>query len=230
MAPGPGPSQTLASPTPSGDIAHVETVSDTPALADPGPGAPPIPESARLTPREMAEHFQASYRVLWCIAAGVVNERSRAEDIVQEAAMIALAKLDQFDRSTSFTAWAGQIVRFVALNEGRKKQRETEMKLGFQHTVSELARGPRAGAPIDPRGSLVTDQDQFDDEVLGALKGLEETARACLLLRTTHDLPYSEIALIMGIPEGTAMSHVHRSRTAMRKALAARGYAGSGAA
>ena len=48
------------------------------------------------------------------------------------------------------------------------------------------------------------------------MKRLEETARTCLLLRTLRDMPYREISLLLDIPEGTAMSHVHRARQAMR--------------
>jgi len=57
------------------------------------------------------------------------------------------------------------------------------------------------------------------DRVLEALVSLEETARACLLLRTVLDKSYREISLALDIPEGTAMSHVHRARKAMRRML-----------
>jgi RNA polymerase sigma-70 factor (ECF subfamily) len=48
---------------------------------------------------------------------------------------------------------------------------------------------------------------------------LDEVARACLLLRTVHDMPYKQIAQVLEVPEGTAMSHVHRARQAMRQRL-----------
>ena len=51
-------------------------------------------------------------------------------------------------------------------------------------------------------------------------------ARACLLLRAVQDLDYSELSRLLGIPEGTAMSHVHRARNALRRALADRGTEG----
>ena len=65
------------------------------------------------------------------------------------------------------------------------------------------------------------DQSEFDDRLLRALSMLEETARTCLLLRTLSDMPYREISQILEIPEGTAMSHVHRSRQVLRAALSA---------
>ena len=69
------------------------------------------------------------------------------------------------------------------------------------------------------RGRVDPQQHGFDDAVLAALNTLGETARACLLLRTILDLSYRELAETLEIPEGTAMSHVHRARAAMRKAL-----------
>ena len=54
-----------------------------------------------------------------------------------------------------------------------------------------------------------------------ALAALAETARAALLLRTVLELDYATIARLLDIPEGTAMSHVHRSREALRRALLA---------
>jgi len=179
---------------------------------------------ARLTPQGFAELFRASARVLWCIAVGVMNDRSRADDVLQEAAIVALGKLEQFDASTSFQAWAGQIVRYVALNEGRKAQRER----GFKKELAETAI-PLEAAPSTPahRGAGLPGGESFDDEVNTALGELDDIARSCLLMKTTLDMAYADIARILAIPEGTAMSHVHRARKAMRARLIERGYDGA---
>ncbi len=50
------------------------------------------------------------------------------------------------------------------------------------------------------------------DPVMNSLNGLHETQRTCLLLRTVLELPYREIGKMLDIPNGTAMSHVHRAR------------------
>ena len=55
-----------------------------------------------------------------------------------------------------------------------------------------------------------------------ALRAVGEMSRACMLLRAVHQLSYREISELLGIPEGTAMSHVHRTREALRDRL--RGY------
>ncbi len=156
----------------------------------------------------------------WCIAASVLSSRTHAEDVLQEAATIAIPKLDQFDPTTSFSAWVGQIVRFVALNELRRRQRHASANPAAMETAAAPSRPHPQQRAVDVVGRLVPEQSAFDDNVSGALEELDEVARACLLLRTVRDLPYNEISAIMGIPEGTAMSHVHRARAAMRRSLA----------
>ncbi len=167
-----------------------------------------------------ADAFVAHARPLWCIAAGVLMNRDLVEDALQEGAVIALGKLDQFEPGTSFIAWMGQIVRFVALNQGRRRRRSRVAVMDpvvLESVAADPA--PAAPAPATARGGIDPEQAAFDDEVLAALRGLPETTRACVLLRTVVDLPYREIALALGIPEGTAMSHVHRGRCRLRERL-----------
>lgn len=168
--------------------------------------------------------FQESYRVLWLIAVGVIGDASLAEDVVQEAAIIALGKLDKYKPGTNFTAWTGQIVRNVARNRARRERRH-------RAAVTDPTLMEGQPAPAGPnredswRGvslgeSSAEEQRLFDQHVLQALGGVGEVARACLLLRTLEGLEYSEISRLLEIPEGTAMSHVHRTRQYLRDRLA----------
>ena len=89
----------------------------------------------------------------------------------------------------------------------------------LNHTTPSRDHNPGA-YPLTGRGDIAIDQESFDDDVVAALMSLDETARACLLMKTVLDLPYREIAAALGVPEGTAMSHVHRARGALRERLA----------
>jgi RNA polymerase sigma-70 factor (ECF subfamily) len=170
--------------------------------------------------------FREAFRTLWLVAVAIVGDASEAEDVVQEAALIGLTKLDAFDPDGGpggFTAWMAQIVRFVALNARRKDRRHNTPSLPPEQV--DARPGPDGGAAggearLGGRGELPADQAWFDDRVVRALGLLQETARACLLLRTLSGLDYAEISRIMGVPEGTAMSHVHRSRIFLRQTLA----------
>ncbi|MCG3127586.1 MAG: ECF RNA polymerase sigma factor SigR [Phycisphaerae bacterium] len=189
-------------------------------MLEPSPRAP----SGPLTADEFAAHFRESFRTLWLVAVGVVRDSALAEDIVQDAAIVALGKLAQYQPGTSFRAWMGQTVRFVALNRLRKeskRRRKTTLSPELEHIAEERADGgttPMTAAD----GRISGDQMHFDDEMMRALNQVGETARACLLLRTIEELEYTEISEVLGIPEGTAMSHVHRTRQFLRERLAHR--------
>jgi len=168
--------------------------------------------------------FTASFRLFWLIAVGIVGDSALAEDVVQEAAIVALGKLDQYQPGTSFNAWLGQMVRYVALNEQRKQRRRSAVSLDpatMDQSTSDTSAAPGGGKlQLTSRGQLPPDQAYFDDRVLEALAEVKETARACLLLRTVEGLDYAEISRLLEIPEGTAMSHVHRTRKLLRQRLA----------
>ena len=133
--------------------------------------------------------------------------------------MTGLKRLDSFRPGTSFEAWMAQIVRFTAFNCARRHYRRREV--GVQGPLpGQLADRGSAGM-VDEKGRLDPDQECFDDSVIRALGQLSELPRASFLLRTLMGLSYREISGLLGIPEGTAMSHVHRSRAALRELLEA---------
>lgn len=182
---------------------------------------------AAFTADEFASRFQASAGALWTVAAGILGDRSEADDVLQDAAVMALAKLDRFEPGTNFLAWMGSFVRNVALNRRRKRVRRQTASvddelLDGRAPAQAFELPPENGAaagPIDRRGELHGDQRDFDDRVLAALAELGPIPRACLLLRAVTELAYRDIAGVLAIPEGTAMSHVHRSRMQLRESL-----------
>jgi RNA polymerase sigma-70 factor (ECF subfamily) len=173
-----------------------------------------------LDATQFAAEFEASARVLWTIAASVLTCRNLVDDVLQEAAVIGLGKLDQFAPGTHFTAWMGRIVRLVALNHARKRERHGAR--AQDAALLESAEAPRTRHALDTNTSVevLIDSEYFDDALTEALGELGITERACLLMKVVLELGYAEIAAILEIPQGTAMSHVHRARTRLRTKLA----------
>ncbi|RMF84624.1 MAG: RNA polymerase sigma factor [Planctomycetota bacterium] len=188
--------------------------------AEPQPDRRPTASATPLDPSRFAVLFTETFQTLWLIAVGIVGDRALAEDVVQEAAIVALGKLEHFEPDSNFRAWMSTITRNVALNAARKRSRRPEAELdpsALEGGAGGSAAAGRAAHESDER--LAPDTREFDDAVWGALRLVGDTARACLLLRTIEEMPYGEISRLLAIPEGTAMSHVHRARRTVREHL-----------
>ena len=143
--------------------------------------------------------------------------------------MIALGKLEQFDPASNFLAWMARIVRFVALNHGRRRASgSSSVDPDVLERMPKTARadGGTASAPADMlngMGELVQDQNVFDDHVLAALNVLQPEARSCLLLRVILNMPYRDIARTLDISLRTVHNDWAFARAWLYRALAGGG-------
>jgi RNA polymerase sigma factor (sigma-70 family) len=87
----------------------------------------------------------------------------------------------------------------------------------------------RAGAveAVDPWDDVI---DRLDSaaaartrEMVGAVRALPPEEREVLLLVAWEQLTPAQAALVLGIPQGTARSRLHRARAALRPVLAEEG-------
>ena len=173
---------------------------------------------------ELAAHYQKAYRKLTCIASGVLGHFKDAEDIVQQAVSIAIDKKEVFNSGEHFVGWLCSTVRLCAMNQRRKsKGRKTSpADPRIFSTMLDDRSSSQDRLPLKPgTGLLDPNQHAFDDQMLQALESIGHEPRCCLLLRVVENLSYKEISEIMNIPEGTAMSHVHRGKTRLRETLSA---------
>ncbi len=178
-------------------------------------------ENTAVRPIDFDSEFQRAHRALWVVAAAIVLNRADADDVVQEAALIAVRKLDTFQPGTNFRAWMAQIVRNVAMNHRRGALKQSRrLAASPDPHATHPAPSPRPDqSPVDTLGGLKREQNALSDSMVRALRDLDPTARACILLRCIEGLNYAEISGLLAIPEGTAMSHVFRARAALAAAL-----------
>lgn len=174
---------------------------------------------ATLTREDFGEAWAASSTRLWHTSLGLMRHRQDAEDVLQMALEVAVRKRATFVAGTSFEAWMSTILRHTAANHRRKlairshEGGEATERLAAPSSVPELP-------SVSDSGEFNADEAGFDDCLAKGLRSLKPVASACLLLRSLHDLDYNTIAERLGIAEGTAMSHVHRSRARLRTLLA----------
>ena len=153
-----------------------------------------------LVSRHMRRAFAIAYRIL--------EQREDAEDVVQDAFVRALERIDQLDRSRPFRPWFLRIVVNQALNFRR-------------------ARGIRATGPLPDAAAAhnpLPDRDAENADLrtrLGAALGmLPEKQRTIVQLADLDGLSSVEIGRIMDIADGTVRWHLHEARKALRLALA----------
>jgi len=137
-----------------------------------------------LDSSSFAALFEQNYSRLWVLAAAILGDRHSAEDIVQEAAIVALTRIQQFEPGTDFAAWMSTIVRLQALNWSRKRTRRALRNIDPATLDQRPNHRPPEEPSLDPVARISTDQMLFDDDLMHSLNSLAEIPRACLLLRT----------------------------------------------
>ncbi len=149
------------------------------------------------------EAFEQSLRPLLRRSAGyalsLLGDRGDAEDAVQQAALRAWERRDQFDGRRPFKVWWFAILRNHCFDELRRKRRS-----------------PIAVSPEDAGLSSPADESALDRHALGvAMAKLPDIQRDVLQLRYFGDLTYDELARVLDIPKGTVMSRLHLARKAL---------------
>ena len=143
---------------------------------------------------------------LRAFAISLTSNVDRADDLVQETLMRAIANIDRFQPGTNMQAWLFTILRNLFHSEYRKRRREVEDADGKY--AATLAVQPQQGAHLD-----------FED-LQNALARLPHDQREALLLVGASGFSYEEAASICGCAIGTIKSRVNRARSRLAALLA----------
>ena len=142
-------------------------------------------------------------------AALVANDGAMAEDVVQEAFVLAWRGMDKFKPHGSLKAW---LLRIVA-NRARSHKRRKVLPTVARDSEDIAATG--AGGPVED--SL--DRWELHHLIGQALAELPESYRLAVVLRYFAELSVPEIARVLGWRQGTVKSRLHRALRELRKSL-----------
>ena len=156
---------------------------------------------------------------LWRLAYRLAGSKADAEDLFQELLVRAYAKLDDLVAIDEPGSWLSRVMYNLFIDERR---RFTRRRL---HIVEE---GFLAGEGIE--GLPGQDDPAYDQErheklrrLGAALAQLSDEHRIVVLLHDTEGYKISEIQDVIGAPEGTVKSRLHRARARLREILEADG-------
>ena len=119
----------------------------------------------------------------------------QGEDAMQETLIVVLRNLPALRQPAAWRAW----VRRIAVREALRMTRDDRVVV----------------MPDPPEVTVGADLDTAID-VRETLRKLPAQQRAVLVLRNLEDLSEQETAEVLGVPEGTVKSRLHRAQLGFR--------------
>ena len=165
------------------------------------------------TTKDRADPLQPSVRgamlaavpSLRAFAISLSGNVDRADDLVQETLLRAMANIDSFEPGTNMSAWLFTILRNLFRSEYRKRRREVEDADG-RH-VDSLKSAPQQHSRLE------------FEEFRRALAKLLPHQREALILVGASGFSYEEAAAVCDCAAGTIKSRVHRARKRLAELL-----------
>jgi len=147
-------------------------------------------------------HFRAAYSV----ALAVLGSPADAEDVAQEAFIVAYEKLDTCREPERFSGWVVQIARNRALNalSSRKVAASAAVELGHDS---------------EPSASMADPVAWTRERLIEVLSKVTPAQREVVLLHDLEGWTHPEIAQSLGISEVMSRQHLFVARKTLRGLL-----------
>jgi RNA polymerase sigma factor (sigma-70 family) len=143
-------------------------------------------------------------KAMYNVACRIVNNRTDAEDMLQEAFADCFANIASFRYESTFGAWLKSIVVNKCINHLRKRRTD----LVFDEQLPNVADESDDNDPVyDHR------------QIFSAIEKLPDGYRVVLTLYLLEGYDHEEIATILGITESTSKSQYMRAKEKLRKIL-----------
>lgn len=168
---------------------------------------PRLVERVRQGDREaFGQLFDRYSDQAFAVAYGFLQHGEDAEDLVQEAFLRALERIDRLSRGSPFGPWFYRLLVNAALNR-RKYLARRRMDV-----IPATTPGPG-----DPEGDA--ERAQIRGRLAEAVATLPDDLATVVILHDLEGFTHSEIARVLQIPEGTCRSHLSRARRMLRQRL-----------
>lgn len=127
------------------------------------------------------------------VCMGYVNDMELAKDMVQDTFISVWKNLHSFRNESAISTWIFRIATNTCLRAIEKDEREKNVRLSTNFSTADYDKG----------------QDERLSKLYACIAALEEMERIIISL-VLEDLPYTEIASIVGIGETNLRVKVHR--------------------
>lgn len=166
---------------------------------------------------------RTSPRIL-SLCARILGSREHAWDVAQEAYLAAWKAMSGFRGEATFYTWVRRIALNACLADLRRRQRIVTIPLhshpgedsedGSALAVEEHLAALDTSDPAEALGRL-----EVRHAVEDAIRGLPEHYRIAFWLREVEGMSYRDIALALGLSEGTVKSRLYTAKRLLRERL-----------
>lgn len=145
-------------------------------------------------------------KAMFSICTRMVGAGSGAEDVLQEAFIIAFSQIHQLKNGAQFGGWLKRIVINECIKFGKKTFRWEDVD-GEQteQLIDEIEENVWAGIEMA--------------QIHAQIKTLPDGCRQVFTLYAVEDISHKEIATSLGISESTSKSQYHRAKQLLKKRL-----------
>jgi RNA polymerase sigma-70 factor (ECF subfamily) len=150
-----------------------------------------------------------------------VGHEATAEDLMQEVFLRVIKGAASYKRQAKFTTWVYTIARNLCVDHARRARHRRAASLDQPLARDDSGKGT-IGDRVADRGPQV-DRQVISHELRGRLEEaigtLAEEQREVFLMREYLNLPFKEIAEIVGCPENTVKSRMRYALDHLRHQL-----------
>jgi RNA polymerase sigma-70 factor (ECF subfamily) len=160
---------------------------------------------------------------LYNFALRHLRNTSSAEEVVQDAFVRLVQNASDFKHEARFSTWMFTIVRNLCIDQIRKQalRRHPSLEEPKRAGAGE-GEGPTLGEQTaDSRANVERSavSTEIRERLMQAVDELPDEQREVFLMREVSNLPFKEIAEIVGIPENTVKSRMRYALERLQAAL-----------
>ena len=150
-----------------------------------------------------------------------LRSQPAAEEVVQDAFVRVVQNAADFKHEARFSTWLYTIARNLCIDQIRKRALRRHPSLDEPKRTEE-SDGPTLGEQTaDARANVerAAVSVEIREKVLAAVETLPDEQREVFLMREVSNLPFKEIAEIVGVPENTVKSRMRYALERLQAAL-----------
>lgn len=164
--------------------------------------------AAILGDLEAFNELAGRYRAAAVRSAQAVVGLDDAEDVAQDALLLAFKALPSIEQPSKFAPWLGAITRNRALRFNKRESERDRRRVEFDEALL---------AELDALARPFLTEREANEELRLALDAIADEYALVLRMHFLDEMPLKRIAAFLGVPLSTVKWRVHKGKQLLRE-------------